>query len=215
MSDLQITSIFSRLNETNMYLISNQLGRAMIIDPADDVGAEACLQSAGLQLDYILLTHEHYDHIVALNQLREKHAVTVVASEICSYGIGVAEINLSKYFNLILDFKNHGEQPEQPIDAYSAKAAEITFKDSFIFSWHGHGVKMWEAPGHSKGSTLILINDQHLFSGDTLSYDFDLITRFPGGSRKAYRQITKPLLDNLPTGLTVYPGHGRQFQLDV
>lgn len=48
-----------------------------------------------------------------------------------------------------------------------------------------------ELPGHSNGSTGILIDEKYFFSGDSLLKDFNTITALPGGNRKLYNKVTK------------------------
>ncbi len=214
---LQIHTSISELNETNMYLaVDMQTGHALLIDPSDAMVVYQWMESEKLQLDYILLTHEHYDHIAALNEIREAFHVEVIASTACSEGIQKSKINLSKFFNLVLDFrKDRGliQGPYPQVHPYSAEKAEHTFEDSWELDWQEHKIRFSHAPGHSKGSTLIAVDGTYLFSGDTLSIDYELITGFPGGSKKEYRNVTKPLLQSLDKAMKVYPGHGRSFLL--
>lgn len=201
-----------------MYLIADQRSsHAILIDPSDAAAACQWLKAEALQLDYILLTHEHYDHISALNEIREAFSAEVIASAACSAGIQRPEINLSKFFNLVLDFKKDRgleKEPQPKVHPYSAEKAERTFEESLELDWQGHKIQLWRAPGHSKGGTLIDFDGKYLFSGDTLSYEYELITSFPGGSKKEYRDVTKPLLLALDQTVRVYPGHGRSFLLE-
>lgn len=216
--ELQIYTSISKLNEANMYLIvDQQSGHAILIDPSDVAAACQWIENKALQLDYILLTHEHYDHISALNEIRKVFSAEVIASATCSAGIQRPEINLSKFFNLVLDFKKDRgltKVPQPKVYPYSAEKAERTFDDSLELDWQGHKIQLWSAPGHSKGGALIACDGKYLFSGDTLSYEYELITSFPGGSKKEYRNVTKPLLLELDKTMTVYPGHGRSFLLE-
>lgn len=215
---LRIYTSISKLNETNMYLIADQKsGHAILIDPSDAVTASQWIKTEGLCLDYVLLTHEHYDHISALNEIREAFIVEVIASALCSAGIQRPEINLSKFFNLVLDFKKDRgltKGPQPKVYPYLAAKAEHTFAHMEELEWQGHKIQLWSAPGHSKGGTLIDFDEKHLFSGDTLSYEYELITSFPGGSKKEYQNVTKPILLGLDKTMKVYPGHGRSFLLE-
>ena len=66
-------------------------------------------------------------------------------------------------------------------------------------------------PGHSMGSMVILLDGECLFSGDSLIAGYPISLRFPGGSRKAWREIGEKRLNSLPRGLRVYPGHFHDF----
>lgn len=214
-AELIVRTSVSRLNETNMYFVENRSSNtAVLIDPSDEGAAEAVLETEKLKLDYIFLTHEHYDHIAALNQIRRRYDVPVVSSEICSRKIRDPGANLSKFFPLVLEFQKEKE-PERKtdffIEPYSAQAADIRFDESLVLDWHGCRIELRESPGHSAGSILIKVGKEILFSGDTLSLDYELITGFPGGSRRAYEQKTKPLLRRIDGNCRVYPGHGRCF----
>ena len=223
--NLQVTCFTSMLNETNMYLITDLSGKcSILIDPSDISKASDYLREHRLKLDYILLTHEHYDHICALNEWRAGCPALVVASEPCSKGIHSPGQNLSKVFNLVLTFKAEREAAQTSkqraaagadvhIEPYEAEAADRIFQGETVLRWQGHEIQIQEAPGHSRGSVLIKIDSQYLFSGDTLSLDYELITRFPGGSKKDYQKTTLPLLLNMEPDITVYPGHGRSFKM--
>lgn len=215
---LHIISSISKLNEANMYLLQDTCSEhGILIDPTEADVAMKWLAEKNIILDYILLTHEHYDHISALNELRHQTEAQVVASSVCSERIQKPSHNLSRIFDVVLAFKRE-KFPDQEVYSgkvapYEAQAADIIFEGQFVLEWRGHQINMWETPGHSKGSMLICIDDAYLFSGDSLSYDFELITRLPGGSKKDYDSITKPLLQSFQEDIQVYPGHGRTFRL--
>lgn len=218
MAQLQIETSVTLLNETNMYIITDLVSRhAILIDPSDAIAAEDFLQKKDLLLDYIILTHEHYDHIAALNQLRELFPAKVVASDQCSTRIQNPRENMSHLFDVILEFKRQQGRDyggDIHIEPYKAEAADLIFHGKKELEWQGHRIAMQEAPGHSPGSILIDIDNKYLFSGDTLLYDYPIITRFPGGSKRQYQSATKPLLQGLEKKICVYPGHGRTFILE-
>jgi hydroxyacylglutathione hydrolase len=99
------------------------------------------------------------------------------------------------------------------IKPFNCKGADIVFKDNFILKWGEHNLKLMETPGHALGSICILLDEQWIFTGDSLLADVDVITRLPGGSRKKYKEITLPILNDLSKDLQVYSGHGRSFKL--
>ena len=215
---LKILTWVSELNETNMYCVMEQeSGKGIVIDPSDEKAASEWKESLGLEAEYILLSHEHYDHIAALEAVRQMFCdAKVVASKECSERIQSPGGNLSKYFNVILEFQKE-KYPQRNTDfrveAYRGQPADVTFEGRMQLDWRGHEIDLQEAPGHSKGSILVDVDGRYLFSGDTISYDYELITGFPGSSRREYEEKTRPVLEGLDQQMKVYPGHGRSFVL--
>lgn len=213
MQDLIIHRFTDQLNDTNMYVLEAQgTGHAVLIDPSDGEAACRCLEKRLLHLDYIILTHEHYDHIVSLKEMQAYSGAKVIASKNCSDRIQDPTKNISKYFHIILAFKEKDALlPENgnKIQPYYANPADITFEAAMELDWQNHRITLQEAPGHSPGSILVDVDGVHLFSGDTLSYEHELITNLPGGSRTAYEEISRPVLKRFSKDTLVYPGHGR------
>lgn len=157
----------------------------------------------------VLLTHEHFDHIAGLNQLRGVCAPScvVIAGETCSERIQDTKANLSAYADVLTQLG--GKQIPEHWSPFCCKAADIAFDNRYAFRWMRHGVKLCSAPGHSIGSCCIVLDDM-LFVGDTV-LENNLMVKFPGSSKKLYRSVTVPLLEKLLLGgriKGVYPGHG-------
>lgn len=227
LQELTVRQFVTPLNETNMYfVVDHNTNHAVLIDPSDEKIACSVITGEHLEMDYILLTHEHYDHISALEEIRAQCQAKTIASYQCSERIQNPRQNMSRYFNVVLDFKeeeaavkkDRGNEPEEsenrePVLPYYARPADISFQGSLLLYWQGHLIRLQEASGHSPGGILIDIDGNRLFSGDSLSYDYRVVTGFPGGSKKQYQQITKPLLKSFDQDTQVYPGHGRSFVL--
>ena len=83
MSKIEIQSLLLGMVATNCYLIGNkETNEALIIDPADDaVRIAAALDKKGWKPVAILLTHGHFDHIMAVNDLKEHYDIPVYAHE--------------------------------------------------------------------------------------------------------------------------------------
>jgi hydroxyacylglutathione hydrolase len=78
---------------TNCYLLTcPKAGRALLVDPGADPDAVLAL-CEGVQVTRILLTHGHFDHLLALSQVREALAVPV--------GIHPADVTA---FDVVADF---------------------------------------------------------------------------------------------------------------
>ena len=192
--------------DTNTYLLEED-GHLLIIDPADYAAVlEKCRNAASIT---VLLTHEHFDHISGLNLIRELCASScrVIAVESCSERIQDIKANLSAYADLLAELG--GKQIPEHWSPFACKAADISFGDGYAFQWMGYKVELFSTPGHSAGSCCIVVDDL-LFGGDTV-LENNLMVKFPGSSKKLYRSVTAPLLEQLLVGnrvTCVYPGHG-------
>jgi hydroxyacylglutathione hydrolase len=67
------------LTDNYIWLLHDDDGNAIVVDPGESVGVEKALATRGLQLRAILLTHHHPDHIGGVAGLLSKHAVPVYA----------------------------------------------------------------------------------------------------------------------------------------
>jgi glyoxylase-like metal-dependent hydrolase (beta-lactamase superfamily II) len=206
--------------DSRMYLLVE--GRkALVVDPCIDEEAMEFLKKNEVSDVLVLLTHEHYDHISGVNWLRENlDSVCVMCSSKCAEAIPEPSQNLSSFWEVLFmakDEKTREYVSNMDIQPYSCQADE-TFEGSIEISWEGHTLRCLETPGHSIGSICILMDEKFLFSGDTLVTGFATITRFPGGSKKDYKNITIPYLKTLNSEILVYPGHGdsqklREYQI--
>lgn len=216
---MKIQCLTETLNETNGYILIDENSKhCIIVDPCNAKLIDEYIKENDLSIDFCLLTHEHFDHIFGLNQLREKYHFELICNASCSIGIQSAVKNMVRCYEIVLGFrkeKYHLEDLTIPdIDRnYVSGKAEIEFDAGYGFEWYGHRIELRHTPGHSKGSACITVDDNMMFSGDSLLFDYDVILRFPGGSKKEYQQITLPFFNRLDRNIFVYPGHGRAFRL--
>lgn len=196
----------SDLLSSNMYIIEEE-GHAVVLDPFRDI-----TMLRGLTVDRIILTHEHYDHISGVNLLREATHAPVFCSKICAENIQDSRKNLADHFKEFCELQSwikldkiSGLDPQ-----YSCKA-DVLFEQEAVWKWREHEWFLFEMPGHSMGSIGILLDGANFFSGDSLMKNTKIELRMPGGSRKKWREIGEPRLNQLPTGIRVYPGHFNDF----
>jgi hydroxyacylglutathione hydrolase len=62
-----------------VWLLADDRGRAIAVDPGDAAPVEATLASRGWRLEAILLTHHHHDHIGGAAALAARHGTDIVA----------------------------------------------------------------------------------------------------------------------------------------
>lgn len=178
---------------TNCYLLKNkETGEMLIIDPGDNAGKieQKILEMQGKPIA-ILLTHGHFDHILAADEIRKKYNVPIYADQKEEKTLQDARINLTAYQG----------------NGYTLKA-DVYLTDLQVEELAGFSVQMIETPGHTVGSCCYYLKDEDvLFSGDTVFCGSVGRTDFPGSSSVAIVNSLHRLLDALPDETEVYPGH--------
>ena len=179
---------------TNCYLLCNMdIKECVLIDPADSQDEiSRMIDESGCSLKGILLTHGHFDHIMAADAVRDKYGVEVYAS---------------------CDEKNTLEQPHINLgEAYGLKLsvkADVWHKDGEILKLAGFDIEALHTPGHTEGGSCYYIREIGvIFSGDTLFCGSVGRTDFPGGSMSEIVRSIKEKVMVLPDDTKVYPGHG-------
>ena len=206
---MNITKLTSVKTVCNSYLIEED-GFVVIIDPGQDGVVEAEVDSKGYQPEYILLTHEHFDHVEDLEEVRDKYGIPVIASRTCSERIGDPRANLS-IIEDILSYYKTGVIAKEKSPRFVCREAEIAYEGEFEFLWRGHRFTFVETPGHSPGSVLITLDDAYCFTGDYMLLDEDPTLRLRGGNEEDYERITESILEDIPDGTKICPGHGVSY----
>ena len=100
-----ITKVLGSVS-TNCYFIINVLtNETIIIDPADNpMAIESVISENGLIPKAILLTHGHFDHILAANPIMEKFNIPLIACDQEKNIIENSSLNLSSSSNFSSSF---------------------------------------------------------------------------------------------------------------
>ena len=171
---------------TNCYiLIDDKTNKAAVIDPggnADDI-LEA-LRADGLEVEYILLTHGHYDHTTGVPQL---HAALPQAK------IYIHQADANGAGSTL--FPLAGQVDEL-----------LLYDEGDTLALGGLTIQVLHTPGHSKGSVVLKVGDV-LFCGDTLFAGSCGRTDLPGGNEAALKDSLHRLRD-IKQEYRVFPGHG-------
>ncbi len=201
---MKIRKLVWNFLDSNMYVLQEEK-HYLVIDPIDN--DDILVELGNAKSVTVLLTHEHFDHICGLNKLRKAFSCKVIASKVCSERMQDVKANMSLYADIMVTVAKNEIQVPESWEPFSCNEADITFDDSYAFTWMGHSVKLIATPGHSPGSCCILADDK-LFSGDTI-LENQMMIGFPGSSKKVFRKETIPLLEKLLYSVNfVYPGHG-------
>lgn len=206
---MNIVQLVEPLFESNCYILCEG-GHCVIIDPCDAVQILGAVEKEKITVDYIFLTHEHYDHVEGLNEIRANYPMAkVIASKACSMAIQKLHKNIDRTFKVYLYFM--GKTCESVPNDYHCEAADIEFSGDFVLDWEGHKCRFLEIPGHSKGSILIDVDQEYILTGDSLLYGKEIVTKFLGGNPKQYEGEVKPILRQIDPEITILPGHGKRF----
>ena len=190
---MKISSIAVGPVQTNVYLLGDEKTKeAAIVDPADSPEKIfAMIMASGFDVKKILLTHGHFDHIAAVNEIAEKTGAEIFISERDVELLRDASKNAAKLF-FRLDI--HSDLPVTTVkngDRIALGSLEITVR---------------ETPGHTKGSVCYFADDV-VFTGDTIFKDGYGRTDLYGGD---YATLRVSLMELIPLlrGKKIYPGHG-------
>ncbi len=195
--------------DSNMYVVFENR-HILLIDPIETEETLCFFESLKYQIDdvWIVLTHEHYDHINGLNWIRKNFKCTVCTTAWCSKNIQDVNRNLSAVAELMIILKESSVIPHHMQREFVCAPADIILKNEEVFHWNNFTLKIYETPGHSQGSACIVLNKKIMFSGDTI-LKTGIVTKLPGGSKKEYYYKTLPVLKILlDSGMRVFPGHG-------
>ncbi len=194
MKNCKIKSLVLGPLATNCYLVWNQDTRqALIVDPADraDRIAEE-VERLGIDPVAVLLTHGHFDHMMAAKEIRTAYQIPVYAYEAEADLMADPEANLSYGFAGV---------------SYSMQA-DHWVRDREHLELAGFDIQVIATPGHTVGSCCYYIAEEGvLLSGDTLFCQSVGRTDFPTSSTGSLIRSIGNRLFVLPEETKVYPGH--------
>lgn len=188
----------SRMGE-NTYVVGDEnTKKCIVVDPgANLVDIMNFVKRQNLNVEYIVLTHGHGDHITNVLTLKDATNAKIVAHE------EEKEILIDKRKNLSASLPSNTVELD----------ADIYVKDNDTLKVGDMKLKFIHTPGHTPGSMCIKI-DKHMLAGDTLFAGSIGRTDFYGGD---YKKMEKSLkrLKNQDDDITVYPGHGPNSTLKI
>ena len=179
---------------TNTWLIKNkESNELLIIDPADESARieEKIDRMGGIPVA-VLLTHGHFDHMLAADDLRDEYGIPIIACAAEQQVLTDSIKNLSG----------------------SWASAHVLLADQWVcdgkkLELAGFSIEVFHTPGHTAGGTCYYIeSDKTLMSGDTLFAGSVGRTDYPTASSAAMMESLHDKLCKLPDDTDVYPGHG-------
>jgi len=183
---------------TNCYIVSSKK-HALVVDPGGDAEQiNDYLQKNDLHVKAILLTHAHFDHIGAVEELRSDWKADVYIHDLEAAWLPDPSLNRS------VNFTGQGivvSPPEQILTPGQMNIGPFSFE-------------VVHTPGHSPGSvSFIFHDDEFVISGDVLFNQGIGRTDLPGGDMKQLETSIRNHLYRLDDGFIVYPGHGPETRI--
>ncbi len=180
--------------ETNCYIVWDTDTRAAaIIDPGDEEELIASrVDSLGLKVEWVLLTHGHFDHTLRAGPIAGRYGARIgmqaldIAQVAQSLEFGATFCDVSSFVPFTpTDLLNEG-------DVVKLGSSEI---------------KVLHTPGHSHGG-LCFVTGIGVFCGDLIFADSVGRTDFPGGSHEQLLSSIKTKILTLDDSTKLFPGHG-------
>lgn len=178
----------------NTYLVNDEeTGKGFIVDPGGyDQRLSALIKEEGIEIEYIILTHGHCDHIGGVDGFKKEYPnAKVVAAK--------AELEM---------LRDPGFNMSQMMTGPITVEPDLTVEEGDTLACGNMNMKFIMTPGHSPGGMCIIMEGEDVvFSGDSLFQQSIGRTDFPGCSFDDLMKSIKEKLFALPDETVVYPGH--------
>lgn len=184
--------------QSNAYLVRSAGGPVLAVDPGHpDPRLPRTIDEWGGELEAILLTHAHLDHVAGVGALREAHEAPVylhpddrplydaAPDQAASFGLPVPDL--------------------PPPDRVLAGGETLELA--------GLSLEVRHTPGHSPGHVVFRTEDV-CFVGDCVFSGSIGRTDLPGGDTETLLRSIEEHILSLPGGTTLYPGHGPETTVD-
>jgi hydroxyacylglutathione hydrolase len=180
--------------QTNCYILTKG-DACLVIDPGDE-GQKLIKKIEELKVkpQAILLTHAHFDHIGAVDEVRDEYKIPVYIHEKEAKWLLDPSLNGSQFFmgNLV-----------------RLKPADQIFVEEKVQSVGDFTFQLFETPGHSPGSVSFYFEEAgFVLSGDALFYGSIGRTDLSGGNHDQLLKSIHDKLLTLPEETYCLPGHG-------
>lgn len=190
----------------NTYFYSYNNSDTIIVDPGAETEAIIYfIEKKGSKPTGILLTHGHFDHIGAVEELRKHFNIPVMIHKDDATFLG--ECGEKRHWDMFESMGPSGDFYFNTYYRYTQEADIVLSHGDMVLE---SGLKVIHTPGHSPGSICLYNEQEHLLiSGDTLFCNGLGRTDFTGGDHNTLIESLTRLKD-LPGDTQVFPGHGTE-----
>lgn len=196
-----IKKIVSAPMENNTYLIYDEQGRGVLIDPSFNF-KRICARMEELEVTpvAILLTHIHYDHIYSVDKLIEKFDIPYYVNETLAHAVKDPKETLAANHKADTIIKSNNMK-------LLTDNTEIAFGDDIKFN-------VYDVSGHSQGDIMFeLVGENCIFTGDFIFKGTVGRTDFHHSSPHLMKQSIN-LIKSFEKNYILYSGHADKTNLD-
>lgn len=197
--DLRITTVVNSPYRQNGYILQDRrTGHALVIDPggrSEDIAT--LVENAGATVDSILLTHGHFDHLIAAHALAERWGIVCKVHQHDRKLIRQAPLYALRLIRKVIQVPKQLEY----------------FDDVDALEWSGGAIGVIRTPGHTQGSVCYVLPGM-IFTGDVLLREYIGPTLYPGSDRdQLVASVDLLLAQDLPGETVIFAGHGRPWTM--
>ncbi len=191
---MEIKRLVLGMLRTNCYIAYTEDKKAVIIDPAAEAEKiMSVIEELSLTPEAVLLTHGHFDHMMAAESLKNSYRIPVCAMEEEAELLTDPQKNCSAQFVAV---------------PYGMRADEL-LKDGEVLRFLNGELQVIATPGHTAGCCCYYSEkEQVLFSGDTLFAGSVGRTDLPTAKPAQLHVMIREKLFTLPEETLVLAGHG-------
>lgn len=189
--------------QTNCYILEDKKKNCLIFDPGGDGEALLSeLRKLSLKPAGILLTHAHFDHIGALETIRNAYDIPVYLHVAEKKWLVNPELNGSAKYPVVPDV--------------ICKPADVLLHDEKHLEVGPFKMETRHVPGHSPGSVCYIFEDEGFaFVGDTLFQGSVGRTDLIGGDTETLLNAIHEQLLSLDDETLIYSGHGQPTTIGI
>lgn len=190
-----LNSLTVGIFQENCYIFGDEESRVgAIVDPGDEAARIAmAVEELELEIQYILITHPHVDHIGAVQELADEYICHILMHPEAVPMLEQAPANAAR---MGMRFRD-------------VPGVDRLLEDEETLNVGGLQIKALYTPGHAPGHLAYYLESQNVvFTGDALFSESIGRTDLPGGDLDTLQQGIKSKLLTLPDKTVVYPGHG-------
>ena len=201
---LTVHQIINKPVPSNCFVLYDKaIGReCIVVDPGSksDDDLFAYFEEEGLVPQYIVLTHEHFDHCWGVNELVEKYQIPIVCSALCAECIQFEKRNCSVFYD------NN--------ERFVITSRSISIESlNCVLPFFNTELRFYSLPGHTDAGICFAVGN-YLFTGDTLIKDVPTVVKLPTGSIDKLKVSYELFIQHQGEHYVIYPGHGCVFKLD-